>query len=199
MKPIALTMMRSFESGRDEWRNAIDERWVGLLAECGMVPIFLPNHAPSALDLLHSLAPAGLVLTGGGDCAALSGRADARDETEQAALAWAQSANRPVLGVCRGMQVLLAASGVPLAPVEHHVATCHRISTTPTARWVNSYHHFAARTAPSWEIKGRAEDGVVEWVSDPCRRWEGVMWHPEREATPSQHDIELIRNLFSGA
>jgi putative glutamine amidotransferase len=199
MKMVAVTMLRSYDEGRSEWRSAIDERWVRILTQCGLTPVFLPNHGPTAASLLHSLQPIGLLLTGGGNCSAISGSSDARDETEQVALTWAQSAVRPVFGVCRGMQVLLAATGVRLVPVERHVAVRHSLVGHGQVRRVNSYHRYAAFDAAGWQVCGRSEDGVVEWVRDPLRRWEGIMWHPEREPEAAPQDLKLIKNLFLGA
>lgn len=192
MKLVAITSMRLFDVQRQEWRAALDERWTGFLGACGLVPLALPNDAATAASLLEQLEPVGAILSGGGDCAALSGKPDARDRTEVAVLAWAQRSGKPVLGVCRGMQVLLAGAGARLQALEHHVATRHPVGE----REVNSYHGFGAFDAPGFEVRGRAADGVVEAIACHERRLAGIMWHPERESPPADEDIQLVQTLF---
>jgi N5-(cytidine 5'-diphosphoramidyl)-L-glutamine hydrolase len=191
-------MLRAFIPERDECRDAVDHRWTALLADCGLVPLLLPNEPSAAKILLERIVPMGAVLTGGGDCSAISGRIDPRDETERVVLDWAFGSNRPVLGVCRGMQVLLANAGARLEPVSDHIASCHPVQTENATRLVNSYHSYAAKSAPGFHVMARAEGGVVEWIRKEHPRQEGIMWHPEREQFPAQADIELIRTLFLG-
>ncbi|WP_198346958.1 gamma-glutamyl-gamma-aminobutyrate hydrolase family protein [Burkholderia ubonensis] len=190
--------MSTFVPDRDEWRDALDQRWATLLADCELTPLMLPNHPAAAAALLKAFSPLGAILTGGGDCRAISGRSDPRDETERVVLDWATCGNRPILGVCRGMQVLLADSGASLDVVNSHVGSRHRIRSLESARWVNSYHAYAARTAPAYQVMARSEDGIVEWIRRAAPRQEGIMWHPEREAPAAQADIEMIKALFFG-
>lgn len=196
MNLVAITALRLFDRDRDEWRTAIDERWFDFFRACRLLPLILPNDAEAATALLEQLRPVGLVLSGGGECAALSGHIDARDRTEQAALAWAERRGKPVLGVCRGMQVLLAQAGGSLEPVPDHVRVRHAIGTPAGRREVNSYHGYGCRHAADFDVRGRADDGTVEWVEHRQRRQSGVMWHPEREAQASREDIMLFQSLF---
>ncbi|GAA5181850.1 gamma-glutamyl-gamma-aminobutyrate hydrolase family protein [Rugosimonospora acidiphila] len=129
-----------------------------------------------------------------------------RDAGELALLGAALDADLPVLGVCRGMQLLAVAAGGSLhqhlpelvgherhqpAPGrygEHPVtvaagSTLHTI-LGPTAL-VNSYHHQAVRDPGSLVVTARSDDGVIEAVEDPRRRFVlGVQWHPEELTDP---------------
>lgn len=197
MNLVAMTMLRQHEPSRDEWRDAIDVRWTAFLARCGLQPLYVPNDAAAALRLLECTDPAGVLLTGGGHCAALSGDQDARDRTEAAALEWAAARGKPVLGVCRGMQVLLARAGAPLERVHDHVGCRHTVDGALGSRRVNSFHEYGFRTAPAaYAVQALSGDGVIEAAFDQSSRHAAVMWHPEREAAPDAADLAMFRRVF---
>lgn len=195
---VGLTLLHVHEDQRDEWRDAIDARWTNFLMGCGLEPLYLPNRPDAARALLQRVRPAGIVLTGGGECAALSGKVHLRDEVESIAIDWAQRVGKPVLGVCRGMQVLLARAGATLVRVEGHVAREHPINVFGVRRMVNSYHGHAALVVPAeFTVEATSDDGVIEAVSNPERRWSGLMWHPERNEKPDPSDVRLFCTLFA--
>lgn len=194
---VAVTMLQVHDAARDEWRDAIDVRWTRFLARCGLQPLYLPNAAAVAARLLDAVRPAGVVLTGGGSCSALSGKVDARDDTETVALSWADACGRPVVGVCRGMQVMLSRAGAALAPVVGHVGRAHEVLVDGVSRSVNSYHEYGFTTVPEgYAVQARAEDGVLEAAFHRERRHRAVMWHPERETEPHEADLAMFRSLF---
>lgn len=198
MTPIvAVTQRVAIDPRTGERRDALDQRWTPFLAACGLVPLLLPNDVEAALTLMSETPLRGLLLTGGNTLAAYGGDAPERDRVEQEALAYARARRMPVLGVCRGMQVLLDAFGVPLAHVDGHAGAVHPVTG---GRTVNSFHDFAAvHEAGPLSITARTDDGVVEAVQHPAERIRGVMWHPERADTFDHHDITLVRSLFREA
>ena len=141
-------------------------------------------------------ARTGLLLTGGNTLTAYGGDAPERDRTELDTLAFARARGVPVLGVCRGMQVILHAFGVPLRPVDGHAGTRHRVGGSRT---VNSFHDFGSTgdTRPL-DVLARADDGVVEAMRHPVEPVHGVMWHPERCEPFAEADVRLFRQLLSG-
>lgn len=196
MTLIAVTMLRLFDATREEWRDAIDERWTTFLSRCGVLPLYIPNDAEVSRDLLARLQPQGVLLTGGGNCQALSGIADLRDETEAMLLTWAAQHRLPVLGVCRGMQVILSRAGAMLEPVTSHVGA-HDIHYRGTIRRVNSFHDYGFYTAPpGYEVEAVSEDGVIEAVSNPKAGHSAVMWHPERNQHLDSADLSWVRQAY---
>jgi len=193
---IAVTMLRLFDARRDEWRDAIDERWSTFLSRCGVLPVYMPNDPEVSHDLLERLQPDGVLLTGGGNCQALSGIADPRDETEALLLQWAHPRRLPVLGVCRGMQVMLTRAGASLEPVTAHVGA-HDIRYRGETRRVNSFHDYGFYAVPvGYEIDAIGEDGVIEAVSHPGAGHTAVMWHPERNRHLDSADLSLVRQVY---
>lgn len=193
---VGVTMLRVFNAERQEWRDALDQRWVEFLNQCGLIPLYLPNDSRVSMALVQSLRPQGLLLTGGGSCQALSGAADTRDVTERVLLDLAENLRLPVFGVCRGMQVMLTRAGGTLEPLEDHVGE-HMINMQEQRRRVNSYHEYGFRKAPDgYRVLALADDGVIEAVYDHHRRHTGIMWHPERELPADPLDIHHVRNAF---
>jgi putative glutamine amidotransferase len=200
MKLIAVTQRVVVDPATGERRDALDQRWPRLLLQCGLVPLIVPNCLQAAQRLAAQLPLVGVLLTGGNDLAAYGGDAPERDETEAFFLRDALAGGRPLLGVCRGMQMIQHFLGVPLVRVEGHVAFRHRLRGEGPGREVNSYHRLGARTSvPDLEVQATASDGVIEAVQHRCRRVAGIMWHPEREEPATAADLALLRSFFSSA
>jgi putative glutamine amidotransferase len=125
-----------------------------------------------------------------------------RDRAELALLVAALERDMPVLAVCRGSQVLNVARGGDLVQHlpevvgdEKHkhtpgVFADHEVDLAPGSRVqrilgdrapVKSHHHQGyGRLGEGLREAARAEDGTVEAIEDPERRFAvGVLWHPE--------------------
>ena len=145
----------------------------------------------------------------------------ARDRTELTLARWAFADDLPTLGICRGQQVLNVALGGSLwqdlrhqgvTAVEHsdadgraRSAFIHRVRLDPDSRLaqlideadieVNSLHHQAVKTiAPQLRVTGKSDDGVIEAVESPERRFLiAVQWHPEEI-----DEVPWVQRLFAG-
>ncbi|WP_345712786.1 gamma-glutamyl-gamma-aminobutyrate hydrolase family protein, partial [Kineococcus glutinatus] len=195
-------------------------------------PVLLPPTGPGepewSDDELADLDA--LVLTGGADVDPARYGAvalpttqaphPARDHTETSLLHAALRLGRPVLGICRGAQVLNVALGGTLHQHLPDVlgGSGHQgspaVFATTTARLVpgtrlhgllgeqvrvRCYHHQAVdRLAPGLRVAACAADGTVEAVeaADPARGFLlGVQWHPEEDAT----DLRLFEAVVAAA
>lgn len=197
MKKVAITQRVSVVPAYGERRDCLDQAWTKFLAACGLLPILLPNVTEVALALCEGDDIAGLVLTGGNDLAVLGGDAPERDAVESAVLDRAERRRLPVLGVCRGMQVIQQRFAIPLRRVEGHVTPRQVIRIDGELKEVNSYHRFAALDSrPPLNIWAGAADGVVKAIRHSAQPITGIMWHPERCAPFSSADVALFRQVF---
>ena len=185
------------------------------IAQAGGIPIMLPlTEDPADLEQLCGSCD-GFLLTGGHDVSpSVYGEdrlpvcgvsCEARDRMERLVLDYALHSDKPVLGICRGLQLLNALLGGTLyqdlpsqhpGNVEHHQhppydAPIHEVRVLPDtplhdllkrdALQVNSYHHQAIKAlSPRLKPMAFAADGLIEAAYMPGRRfvW-GVQWHPE--------------------
>jgi len=131
--------------------------------------------------------------------------ASERLEVEQALMRGFLDRDKPVLGICNGMQMLACLHGGRMVHevrkagahiLDHNNrSTIHAVEVVPGTRLaqilqttrldVNSRHQEAVVETPGPAIAAaRAEDGVIEAVEIPFRRFAiGVQWHPEAFAT----------------
>jgi putative glutamine amidotransferase len=211
MRPrIGITCSSKIRDGRD--LAALEKAYVSGVSRAGGLPFVLPILTPAdALDVVDSLD--GLLIAGGGDIdPVLYGAATApethgvdrhRDLYELALLHAANDRSLPVLGVCRGLQVINVALGgtlvqhIPnLTGVNHRDdararKAVHPITVEPgtflasvlgtTSVKVNSLHHQAVDDlGRGLAVAARAKEGTVEAVvSTDHDRLVGVQWHPE--------------------
>jgi putative glutamine amidotransferase len=205
--------VRQWDGGE---RTGLNSAYVRSVLAAGGVPIMLsplmgPSYAARALDGVD-----GLVLTGGEDMDPAWYHADPhprtnppsreRDLFELGLFAAARQREVPILGICRGIQVVNVALGGTLwqdlpserpGAVDHypeaarsertHLVRLQPGSLTASALGgnevrVNSFHHQAVRDlAPKLVATGWTEDGLIEAVESlPGQPWLlAVQWHPE--------------------
>lgn len=186
----------------------------------GAVPVLLPpqepEHAGAIVDRIDAL-----VLTGGPDVDATLYNVtphpdndpprEERDAFEIALYRAARDAGVPVLGVCRGLQIMAVAEGGSLvqhlpdvSEVTHRIRlgtfVDHEATFEPgslvqellgDSGIVNSSHHQAVADPGRLRVTGWAPDGTIEVCEDPHARFLlGVQWHPEHMA-----DTRLLEGL----
>jgi GMP synthase-like glutamine amidotransferase len=193
VKLVAVSQRVDAFPERNERRDALDQRLITWVTSCGYLPVPVPNGMGGLIrDWLITLQPAGLILSGGNDI----GQYPDRDETELALLSHAREFTLPVLGICRGMQMMAHWAGATLHEVSGHVRSRHQLNGQISTE-VNSYHNYSLSDCPSdFEAIARSEDSEIEAIRHFSLPWEGWMWHPERETEFTQYDIQRIRDLF---
>lgn len=199
--------------------------YTDMIVAAGGVPVLLPP-APGVADVVDRLDA--VLLSGGADVAADAYDATPhpcaeapqrdRDAAELAVLDRASALGLPVLGVCRGLQLLNVGLGGTLhqhlpdvvghtghrpvpgvfAGVDVRLDPASRVGAVvgPRAR-VRCHHHQAVdRLAPGLVATAWADDGTVEAVEARGTAFVvGVQWHPEEDAA----DLRLVAALVAAA
>ncbi|MDZ4142127.1 MAG: gamma-glutamyl-gamma-aminobutyrate hydrolase family protein [Methylotenera sp.] len=207
---VAITQRIDRIDARNELRDSLDQRMVQWLSHAGVLSVPVPNalvsvnnpskvSEQSALQIwLETVQPNALVLSGGNDI----GEHLQRDATESYLLTWAQTKKIPVLGICRGLQMIAVWAGVSLIKVEAHAGVRHVLkAVTKNEDWpthVNSFHNWGLESCPvGFDVMAQTEDGSIEAIRHQTLPWEGWMWHPERESPFNQIDEMRFRALLN--
>lgn len=204
---VGVTQRIDYIADRGELRDALDQRLSQWLVHAGFLPIVIPNilsdlnysREPALKNWLQAVKPGALILSGGNDI----GEYPERDATERYLLSWAEGKQVPVLGICRGLQMMAVWAGANLIRREGHVGSQHQLVVPDQKQeWsanVNSYHNLVLEFCPDgFEVAAQSEDGSIEAIKNIKLPWEGWMWHPEREMPFSPQDINRLKRLFCG-
>lgn len=223
-------------ANQKEDTSRVANHYVKSVINAGGIPLVIPQCSDLSLlgeTIEHIDA---LLLTGGGDISPeLLGQEtipqidcvdEGRDREETALVRMAMQRQMPILGICRGHQVLNAACGgtnyrdIPLehpAPVLEHSQKAPRNTPTHTVKitrgsllWrilgteeiaVNTFHHQGVSTvAPGFVQTAVADDGINEAIENPPYPILGVQWHPEPMAAEGDEKmLALFRWLTEEA
>ena len=196
----------------------IGRKYVDAVETAGGVPLIVPhNLGEDSLRLLLDRLD-GLLLSGGGDIDPtvygekphpdVDGISADRDRVELALARWAVDQQKPLLAICRGIQVLNVSLGGTLVQdipsqvagaLSHHFDEkttprgylAHSVSIKPDsllsaviqseAASVNSWHHQSIKqVAEPLRVVAESPDGIIEAVEIPGQHFVlGVQWHPE--------------------
>lgn len=205
----------------------LPHKYIDKVERAGAIAILIPPRLDADDDWARALIPRmdGLILAGGVDIeparygqdphpAVQASRQD-RDAAELSLALASAEADLPVLGICRGMQVMAVAAG---GTIEQHLpdrvghnshapapATygSHAVRVAPGSALasiigenleVPSYHHQAVVEHPGYSATAwDPDDGTLEAMEDPGARFRlAVQWHPEMA-----DDLRLFRALIS--
>jgi len=214
-------------------RFAMATTYVDAILAAGGIPLVLPPQEDHAAVLTERID--GLLLSGGGDVAPERyGTSDVhpttygvhalRDRFELELVDAANARNMPILGICRGLQLLNVAYGGTLVQdvasseseaLEHRQHETkrakddlgHQVRLDPNSVLaaiygqetigVNSFHHQAIdAVGDGLTVIGRATDDVIEAVADARRPFVlAVQWHPEMLFERHADHLELFRSF----
>ncbi|WP_051333612.1 gamma-glutamyl-gamma-aminobutyrate hydrolase family protein [Aliagarivorans marinus] len=194
MIPVLISQ-QSNRALHEEQHDCLDQRWYELALKAGILLIPVPNHPELIEPLWLSTGCQGVILSGGGEFS--HSPDDRRSRCEELLVALANKHKTPILGICRGMQVLLQLAGEPLVKVSGHVQRSMTISVNNQPTELNSYHNLATYQAPSpYRVWAQAQDGVVKAIEHPENKQVGIMWHPERMVPFDSANVQFLHRLF---
>ncbi len=191
------------------------EPYVAAIHNAGGVPVIIPVGLGSRYPSRISNILDGLLISGGGDMdpnlyhdlltPKLRKVEPMKDRTEIDLFNLAFNRNIPILGICRGAQVINVAldgtlyqditSQVRMAlehdPAFPHAEPCHEVFIEKDTKlhkalgessiWTNSWHHQSIKLhGKGLVVNARASDDIIEGIEHPHKKWViGVQWHPE--------------------
>ena len=191
-----------------------NQSYVHAILNAGGIPVLLPSNGADAdyAELAEKLD--GLLVPGGADVSTLlygeealqsvTNMKSANDTFEFAVIRKMAELGKPIIGICRGIQVINVAFGGTLyqdlpsqypskqqhyqkgpryEPFHHvelekdsHLAEIFGCTELAT----NTYHHQAVKdVAPGFRAVAHARDGVIEAIEHESKYILGVQWHPE--------------------
>jgi putative glutamine amidotransferase len=215
---VAITQRVVDLPDRNERRDVLDQAWAPFLEACGLDMLAVPNRLQDPVEYVARFGASAVILSGGNNISAslgtLSGSAPRlpacdrdlapeRDRTETALLHASVARGWPVIGVCRGLQVLNIFHGGGLAAAPGHAGTRHALVPQGGTKFdteVNSYHDFGVpreERARDLNVLATADDWAEALEHDQLRHL-GIMWHPERNRPLSANDIALFSTYLRG-
>ena len=203
-KPIIGISLRIVSApGYNEKRDALSQDWTKFFEKLGVNPLLIPNTLKNITSFLDDMKVQGLILSGGDN---ISDDVN-RDETERKILNYSIDKKIPLVGICRGMQVINKFFGGEMETLENseHVGKPHSISlnqkfasSLQTKNFkVNSFHHNIInqkKLGQNLEPFAMATDNTIEGFYHSELPIVGIMWHPER--TQNLENELMIRNIF---
>ena len=229
-RPLIGITVSQKQDGRGNKSTHLPAAYAAAIREAGGLPVLVPNEFPLGDIKVLRDQMSGILIPGGGDIDPTSYAADdhpaianvipERDALEKALIELAVRTNWPVLGICRGVQILnVTLGGTLYTHIPDQVVTTIRHDQPPSvdrsylahdvnilpdtllatitgcnSLKVNSRHHQAIKEpAQKLAVTAHASDGLIEAVELPKHRFcVGVQWHPE-----GIRDIREHGNLFA--
>tara|TARA_B100001094_G_C18190762_1_gene807039 strand:+ start:3155 stop:3823 length:669 start_codon:yes stop_codon:yes gene_type:complete len=203
----------------DESLDCLDIRWSKLLTKLDFLPVPLATVEKKYVSTqLDALQLDGVILSGG-DTPSMNLRNlnkikitkknknnIFRDTYEFQLVIECLKRKIPIVGVCRGLQILNIIYGGSLIKVSGHAnKSKHKITIDKKNKFfdlpfkVNSYHNYGiSKETLSPELLPLAFDseGNIEALQHQVEKVIGIMWHPEREKTVQKNDHKLFKKFF---
>lgn len=197
MRLILITQRVEVVEGYNERRDCLDQNWIDFILKCGFLPILCPNNFIITKMLLKKVKISGIILSGGNDLCKYGGNAPERDILEKYLIEYSIENNIPLIGVCRGMQIILDYFNVKMIDVNNHIKSHHLLNYKNRKVLVNSYHSMGAIEAnDDIYIDCKSEDGVLEKIMHNTYNIHGIMWHPERNIPFKSSDVMYFKEVF---
>lgn len=215
-------------------RSYVNDDYIDSVVQNGGIPFIIPFNQDAEVIQAQMENVQGLILSGGHDVdphnygeepeQKLGNIWPERDKFDMLLLKLAEKKHIPVLGICRGAQIINVAHGGtlyqdlsyrPEKTLKHSqgqtpTLVTHTVKTTPDSKiaelletdslQTNSFHHQLLKDiAPDFKVSARCVDGVVEGIENKDASVIGVQWHPEMLHRVSKVQNNLFKYVIDNA
>ncbi len=198
MKKIGL-LLRVDKFGKyKETRDNIDTRFIYLFQKLNFEPILIPTSIKNIELFIAKMSLDGIILSPGGNPL----KNDIRKKNEFKIIKYCIKKKIPILGICRGAQIINLYFKGTLKKVKNHVRKNHQIFGNIIKNKkikVNSYHDLGfdkKMLGRNLIVNAFSKDQVIECFSHKKFNILGLMWHPERNKKINLFDINIIKSFF---
>ena len=201
---IGISTRQTKYSKYNEMRDVISHDWIYFFNELNFIPILIPNTLKNIPNFLDEMKLDGIVLSGGDNI----GDFPERDQTENEIIEFSIKKNIPLIGICRGMQIINSFFGgtIKKNATTDHVKNTHKIlflknnfcKININSINVNSFHNNLINSENlANDLESVAMADIDDSIEAFCHKKYpifGIMWHPER--TPDEKNKNILRNFF---
>jgi gamma-glutamyl-gamma-aminobutyrate hydrolase PuuD len=193
-----------------EIRDSIDHRLYNFFSQIGYQSMPLSNMM-RAKDILENLKINALVLSGGNDVNFQNKNRNQfsliRDKFEKELLSICIKKKIPILGICRGMQLINVYFGGSIKKIKNHSNKINKIKFCDKLNFVKKgknllvpcYHNWGLEkndVSKSLDILAESVDGKIECIRHKKYKIYGIMWHPERRSKKNSLEQKIIKNFL---
>lgn len=200
----SINIVKSYKEKADtlsaEWVNYFFKIRPDIL----LIPV--PNNPDKVEEMFYFLKPQGLILSSGNDIKEFK----ERDHTEKKLIDIFLNKKKPILGICRGMQLLNIYFGGKIKKNKknffgrNHSNSNHHVDISnfdyeKKKITVNSFHDYGIHIndiAENFKIFASCDEKIVEGFYDFKKKVYAVQWHPERKTDSVDFDKSLINKVF---
>ena len=167
----------------------IDHYWIDYFEKRNYIFYQLPNSKKISKKILGTINNIDvIILPGGNDVVKKDKYSNIRLAIEQNAISYGLKKNIPILGICRGMQVINNFFGGKIHRINGHMKKNHNIYMKTnifgkSKYTVNSYHNYGINhisKSKKFNTLATDKNNNIEMFKHQKKKIYGVMWHPER-------------------
>ena len=192
---IGITQRVIYKNGNPT--DVLDSGWDFFLKKCGIEYELISNIEKNiSRDYLKKFK--GIILSGGNSLLSCNGDSKERDHAEKKIYRLAISMQIPIIGVCRGMQLIQEMHGIKLFRIFGHVKKKQKIIINNKTKITNSYHNYGTKNnVRDLIVFAKSFDGNIKGIFSKKKKIVGIMWHPERNNPFKSYDINLFKKYFN--
>ncbi len=207
-KIIAITQRIDFIDDYNETRETLDVRYLELIKRLDFTPLIL-SYTIDIEEYFRVFKVDGIILSGGNDLYEWFNTKESkkRDAFEYKLIKYAIENSIPILGICRGMQVIANYFNSHFEKISNQVGINHLLKPNIKSKYfpilkeikkVNSYHNYAVNSISSDLIVSAYNDGdIIKAIEHRELKIFGHMWHPERYKKFDEAQLSLIKFFFT--